>query len=103
MSVPDLPLLLGAVVLIGSMSGLAIVSRLWPPARGGTSIHRAGARSAAASFRPVPDGTVWRPCATTHCAHLTTAHIPAADGGRECGDCGHRTLPPYDEGAAADA
>ncbi|MET7933440.1 hypothetical protein [Streptomyces sp. NPDC005322] len=38
----------------------------------------------AAEFRPVVEGTVWRPCHDTACGHMTTRWTPAPDGGLRC-------------------
>lgn len=103
MPAPDFPLLLGAASLIGGMTGLTFVARRWPPRRPPTGAHRADRRPRPVSFGAVPDGAVWRPCATTACEQLTTRHTPDTDGGRRCTGCGHLTLPPFDEGAHADA
>jgi hypothetical protein len=42
-----------------------------------------------AAWQEFPDGSVWRPCHTTVCAHLTTIHTPEPDGSLRCTGCGH--------------
>lgn len=37
-----------------------------------------------AAFRPVIEGTVWRPCHDTTCGHMTTRWIPGPDGAHRC-------------------
>ncbi|MFI0768579.1 hypothetical protein ACH4TQ_27385 [Streptomyces sp. NPDC021218] len=43
------------------------------------------------SFRPVVEGTVWRPCHDTACGHMTTRWLPGPDGTYRCERAaGHR-------------
>lgn len=65
-------------LLLGLTLGLWIVALL-------RLARTAGARHAPhPAFRPVAEGTVWRPCHDTACGHMTTRHLPGPGGAYRC-------------------
>ncbi|MEU9792933.1 hypothetical protein AB0E27_20285 [Streptomyces sparsogenes] len=67
-------------LVLGVATGLAVIGLL-------TLARTAGVRPAprpAPAFRPVAEGTVWRPCHDTACGHTATRWLRGPDGTYRC-------------------